>query len=402
MWKNKNVWIVMIGELVVDVGLWLGVIGNLEFLQRHVPSDFLKSVILFLGIFASVLISPLAGKLIDRYKKKTILIYSGLGRIISVFIMFLALYYDSIFLMIVFLICIQISAAFYLPALQSLIPMIVEENQLLTANGVYMNLATIARVLGTALAGIMLLSMSLFTLYMFSLIAYILIFLTTFLLNVNEEEQSEEETEESDDKRSSFKEVLPIIKDLPNVVVALALVLVPFSFIGGFNLVVIEISEIQNDPTIKGILYTVEGICFMAGAFIIKRFSTKQNFTQILFASAFIISIVHMTLFFADMRIPTIISFAIFGLCVGAFFPVSATLFQTEVPKKFHGRFFSFKSMVDRVIFQGALLASGLFLDIIGLQKMVFIFGITGLLLVGYLMLWRSKSTIPIPKEKSV
>lgn len=70
MWKNKNVWIVLSGEFVAGLGLWFGIIGNLEFMQKNVPSDFMKSLILFTGLLAGVLVGPLAGRLIDSCSKK--------------------------------------------------------------------------------------------------------------------------------------------------------------------------------------------------------------------------------------------------------------------------------------------------------------------------------------------
>ncbi len=54
MWRNKNIWIVLIGEFIAGLGLWLGILGNLEFMQKYVPSDFMKSVILFIGLLAGV------------------------------------------------------------------------------------------------------------------------------------------------------------------------------------------------------------------------------------------------------------------------------------------------------------------------------------------------------------
>ena len=36
MWRNKNVWIVLIGEFIAGLGLWLGILGNLEFMQKYV------------------------------------------------------------------------------------------------------------------------------------------------------------------------------------------------------------------------------------------------------------------------------------------------------------------------------------------------------------------------------
>ena len=65
MWKDKNVILIFIGEFIAGIGLWLGIIGNLEFMQKHVPSDFVKSLILFSGLLASVIVSPIVGKWID-------------------------------------------------------------------------------------------------------------------------------------------------------------------------------------------------------------------------------------------------------------------------------------------------------------------------------------------------
>ena len=45
MWRNKNVWIVLIGEFIAGLGLWLGILGN-RIYAKYVPSDFMKSVIL--------------------------------------------------------------------------------------------------------------------------------------------------------------------------------------------------------------------------------------------------------------------------------------------------------------------------------------------------------------------
>lgn len=80
MWRNKNVWIVLIGEFIAGLGLWLGILGNLEFMQKYVPSDFMKSVILFIGLLAGVLVGPMAGRVIDQYEKKKVLLYAGFGR----------------------------------------------------------------------------------------------------------------------------------------------------------------------------------------------------------------------------------------------------------------------------------------------------------------------------------
>ncbi|MCT8139404.1 MFS transporter [Anaerobacillus sp. CMMVII] len=393
MWKNRNVWILLCGELIAGIGLWTGIIGNLEFLQQHVPSDFLKSLILFTGLLAGVAVGPLAGRMIDSYSKKKVMIYASFGRMLSVLFMFLAIEFGSVWWMICFMIAIQLSAAFYFPALQALIPIVVEEKDLLQMNGAHMNMTTISRIIGTALAGVMLVFVSLYSLYLASFVAYGFLLLTTFLLSVEEDKQLTS-AEKKDKKAVSFKEVIPVLRGLPIAMTALILTIIPMLFLGGFNLMVIAISELQQDPTIKGLIYTVEGTFFMLGAFLVKRIADKVNPTILMFVITGVVALIHLSLYFADIKLLALTSFGLFGLAIGFFFPITATIFQTKVPKEFHGRFFSFRSMLDRVMFQVVLLATGLFLDTLGFRNMVLVFGTVSLVLVTFFAIKHYKAPL--------
>jgi MFS transporter, DHA3 family, macrolide efflux protein len=380
MWKNRNVWIVLLGEFIAGLGLWTGIIGNLEFMQEKVPSDFMKSLILAAGLLAGIIVGPIAGKITDQSRKKTVMLFSGLGRMFSVLFMFMAIYTGSIWWMVLFMISIQISAAFYFPALSSAIPLIVNEKELMQMNGVHMNVGTLARVLGTALAGAMLVVMPLLMLYLASLIAYFILFIFTFFLNIDEE-IGLNASKNNQEEKTGFKEVLPVVRGIPIVLMTLILTLVPVLVIGGFNILVINISEIQSDPSIKGIIYVSEGIAFMVGAFFVKQLSRKWTEYSIMFLFSFIIGFMQLSLYFADLKVMTIISFSIFGFAVGCFFPTASTIFQTRIPKEYHGRFFSFRNMLDRISFQVVLLGTGFLLDFVGLQKMMILFGILSLTL---------------------
>lgn len=374
MWRNRNVWIILCGELIAGLGLWMGIIGNLEFMQEKVPSDLMKSVIMAIGLLAGILVGPIAGRITDQKRKKTVMVYAGLGRMVSVLFMFIALYTGSIVWLIAFMISIQIAASFYFPALQAAIPLIVDGKELLRMNGVHMNVATIARILGTSLAGILLVIMSLFMLYVSSFIAYFLLFLFTLFLKIDEpDKQSGQSSLKS---KGSFKEVLPVIKGLPVVLMTLILSLVPLLFLGGFNLMVIKISEIHADQLIKGIIYSAEGIAFMLGALAVKKMSERWSPYSIMFFFSLIVGFAQISLFFVDSKIVAVIAFAVVGFSVGCFYPTAATIFQTKMPKEFHGRFFSFRSMLERVMFQVVLLGTGFLLDLVGLRIMAVIFGI--------------------------
>jgi MFS transporter, DHA3 family, macrolide efflux protein len=374
MLRNKNVWILLTGEFIAGLGLWLGITGNLEFMQEKLPSDFLKSLLLAAGLLAGIAVGPYAGRLTDQASKKTVMLLAGFVRAISVIFMLIALTTGSIWWMLIFLVLLQISAAFYFPALQAALPLIVAEKDLLQLNGIHMNVSTLSRIIGTAVAGILLVILPLSMLYIASLVAYIVLFILTFFLDIDETKDSQPAKKNLSEK-TSFNAVFPIIKGLPIVLMTLIMTLVPVLFLGGFNLVVINISELQDSSAIKGWIYAAEGISFMLGAFFIKLISDRSSPYIILFACSFLVGGSQLLLYLAHIPVLTIVAFALFGFAVGCFFPTAATIFQTKVPKEFHGRFFSFRNMLDRITFQVVLLISGFLLDLIGLQLMCVLFG---------------------------
>lgn len=397
MWNNKNVWIILIGEFIVGLGLWAGIIGNLQFMTNLVPSDFHKSIIITIGILAGFLVGPLAGKLIDRFPKKTVLIWSSVLRIISVIFMFIAIRFDSVIWMVIFLIVLQIAAAFFMPAMQAIVPLVVSAEHLLTMNAWHMNVRTISRIIGTAAAGFMVSVLPLIWLYIASIVMYVAMLLCTFSLSIPEDRSATKEKQ-----NGSFKDVLPMLTTTPVVMMAFCLAIIPTLFLGSFNLVIINIVELQQNPSISGLLYTVEGIGFMAGAFLVKRITHFIPLKPLLFSISFGIGLLDFTLLFAHISWAPLVTFGLFGFAVGCFFPTMMTIFQLEIPKTHHGRFFSFRNMFDSVLFQVVLLSTGGLLDLVGLQLMGIIFGCISLSLTLFFVFYVNKQAKKIHPPETV
>lgn len=196
-------------------------------------------------------------------------------------------------------------------------------------------------------------------------------------------------------EKGGFKEVLPMLKEQPVVLMTLVLMLIPTLFLGSFNLVIMKISEIHQSTTISGLLYTVEGIGFMLGAAGLKYIADRVNLGTLLFGLAFIIGFMELLLLLADSTFFALLTFGLFGFSVGCFFPTTMVIFQKQVPKAFHGRFFSFRNMIDSVVFQIVLLSTGMMLDFIGLNGMGLVFGIISLsLTISFLLFSKKKNVI--------
>ncbi|MBP1964585.1 MFS transporter [Paenibacillus aceris] len=389
--RNRTFVFMMIGEAIQGAGIWTSIIANLQFMQSHVPSDLGKSLILMCGLFLGVLISPQAGVWADRFDKKKILFISGLFRCLAPIIMFAALYYQSVAIMLLSVIIMQLAATVYMPTVQAALPSVVPASDLLRANSINFNVITIARIGGTAAAGILVSVMNLYTVYALSLVFYvILVMLITQLKIPNRADSAAAKKQE----KIRFSELFLLIRQEPSILIALINSGIITLFLGGFNLLVLKFSQIQHKPELMGWIYSLEGTSILIAGLFAKRVIGMRNLvtSSTLFMLLFAFSFAGMS--FSESSFAVLGSFVLFGCAVAFFFPMISTLFQIKVPKDVQGRFFSFRGMLDRVMFQLALLATGACLDWFGIS--------TFLLTLAVLTIISGILTLLFAKRKSV
>jgi MFS transporter, DHA3 family, macrolide efflux protein len=388
--RNKNLIIVLASQLIFQLALWIGLIGNLQFLQKNVDSHLLQAVFLVAGSVFSVLIGPYAGRLIDGIAKKKILLMVSIMRVVSVGFMFVALFTDSVWWMLAYSIGVSCSASFFEPALQATIAQVTDKEHLIAANSLNLNIVTLARIFGATLGGLILAITSLFSLYSISFLAFLLVFIITFLLKI----ENDDGLVRRERKKVEFRQIFPLISKQFDIKMILFLSIIPIIFISGFNLFVVKISTIQHNPSIKGILYAVEGISLILSSTIVNRLIHNKNQIYFLLFSSFSIALTQFVLSFSSVPLFSIIAFCLFGFSYGVFNPVANTFSQETVSKDYHGRFFAFKSMIERTIMQISMVTIGFLLDILGFNKVVIILGSLSFILVSIL------TVIYVSKEK--
>jgi MFS family permease len=126
--------------------LWLGEIFTqipinlLNFLLILIIFDVTKSNTAVAGIVLSftvpaVFFGILAGVYIDRWNKKTVLLASNISR--AVLLILLAIFHKNVIVIYTISFIIGIITQFFIPAESPIIPLIVEEEQLLSANALF-------------------------------------------------------------------------------------------------------------------------------------------------------------------------------------------------------------------------------------------------------------------------
>ncbi|EST52721.1 MFS transporter [Brevibacillus panacihumi W25] len=362
LWKNRTFLLLMTGEVVAGAGIWIFILANLQFMQGLIPSDTLKAFVLMSGLAVSILLSPKAGVIIDTYDKRKVLIISSWVRCISPVLMLPAIAYDSLIWMIIALIVMQSSAAFYFPTLQSSLPAILTKDELLKANSAYLNISTLSRIFGTAAGGILVAAFSLSQLYLFSLVAYVVLAGITFFVQIPHVQQSQQR------EKIEFREVLTASRKDPAIFVGLINSGLITLFLGGVNLMILNFSSIQGEPQLMGWIFAAEGISILIGGLLAKRWIGGRNLVSSSTLMLFFFAVSQFGMTFVDNKVMVLASFAFFGFIVAFFFPVTTTIFQKRLPQNQHGRFFSFKSMLDRSFFFLALAITGASLDLLGLS----------------------------------
>ena len=374
--KNKNLSIVLGSQLVFQMGIWFGTIGNLQFLQQHIESHTLQAFFLVIGGIVGVMIGPYAGRYIDVTSKVKVLRLVGLMRITSVIAMLIAIYTGSIYWMVVYSIGIGCSASFFNPTIQTILPSIVDKDDLITVNAININIITLSRIFGAVLAGLLLTIAPLYVLFIIALIAYITLYFINFLLSIPDNLKLNNKK-----VKTKFKEIFPIILKNHAIKTVLVLSIIPLIFISGFNLFVIEVGK-GKPGFIMGILYFVEGSSILiAGIFIKKIIKKYQKQVLILLFACGLMGGAQLLLSLTNLYI-TVLAFGLFGLAYGMFNPLLYTYSQQKVPSDIHGRFFSFKTMIDRTIMQLCLVLIGFLLDKIGYNSLMMLLGLCTFTLV--------------------
>lgn len=374
LWRNRTFLLLMTGEVVAGAGMWISIIANLQFMQSLIPSDTVKGLILMSGLVVSILLSPKAGVIIDMHDKRKIMMLASIVRCLSPVFMFPALAYDSLLWMVVSLVVMQGSAAFYFPTVQASLPAILSKDELLKANSAYLNISTLSRIGGTAIGGVLVASMDLAMLYVCSIIAYVVLAVVTLFLRIPQI------TSRRLAEKVEFREVLTIARQDPALFVGLINNGLITLFLGGVNLMILNFSELQQEPQLMGWIYMAEGLSIFVGGLLAKRWIGGRNLVSSSTIMLVFFAISQYGMSVADNRVMVLASFSVFGFVVAFFFPVIATIFQKRLPAHQQGRFFSFKSMLDRSFFLIALGVTGVCLDLLGLSGYLICIGTLTLL----------------------
>ncbi len=342
----------------------------------------------------AVLFGSLAGVFVDRWSKKVVLVSSNIWRGILVLLIPALLWFTDNWqpvgvLPVGFLIILGVTflvstlTQFFAPAEQSAIPLIVKEQDLLSANSLYTTTMMASVIVGFAVGEPVLALADKLWIQLGGngglgkeiLVggSYAIAGLILFLLQTNEKPHPPET--EFPHVFSDLREGLRYLQENHRVRNALLQLIILFSVFAALTVLAVRMAEII--PNMKasqfGFLLAFAGVGVAVGATILGQFGQRFSYKQLSFCGCIgmTVSLIGLSLFTTQL-LPVLLFIALVGV-FGALVAIPMqTAIQTETPPAMRGKVFGLQNNVINIALSLPLALAGIAETFIGLKAVFF------------------------------
>jgi hypothetical protein len=338
----RNLWY---GQVVSELGDWLNSIAIYALILKLSDSGMAMAGAMMAKLLPIVLVSPIAGVVVDRVSRKNVMIISDLLRCVVVLGFLLVEDQGSLWLVYA-LVIVEISlSGFFEPARSAIIPSLVPKQDLVTANALSGSTWSVMLAFGAALGGGIV--------YLFGIKIAFMLDASTFLLSawfISKIPHQEKSAKNDSQKQSGYKEFTDAMRYLlaEPMVLVLSLLKAGLAVAGGImTLIPLMASQILSiSPSLGiGILYSARGLGAAMGPILVKRiFGETASVLQWAIAGAFLLK-AFSYIFIAYSHSLWTLSLGVglatlFGSIIWVF---SSALIHLSAPDHYLGRVFSFE-----------------------------------------------------------
>lgn len=357
---------------------------------RLTGSPFVLGLITFASLIPSLVLAPFAGSLVDRYNKFNIFISTQIVLMLQAGTLALMVwldYYNIAWIGILSLVQGLVNSL-DVTARQSLVVNFVEKKEDLP-NAIALNSSMFngARLVGPALAGIILSSFGENVCFFLNFLTYIavLICLSLMKIKLKPVEKSKENI------WFDLKEGFNYLKNSPNIsslillMAASSLIIIPFTTF----LPVFAKDIFNGDATTFSWFESVGGLGALMGAVYMATLKSTRNFIKIIIRSSFTLSLSVLGLALSPSLIMALLFTGTAALGLMSQNSSINTYLQTHTPDKMRGRTMSYYIMAFQGVLPIGTLLMGYLAHKIGTTTIVALEGMAGVLVMISFILYR-------------
>ena len=338
----RNLWY---GQVVSELGDWLNSIAIYALILKLSDSGMAMAGAMMAKLLPIVLVSPIAGVVVDRVSRKTVMIVSDLLRCVVV-LGFLLVEDRDVLWLVYALVIVEISlSGFFEPARSAIIPSLVPKEYLVTANALSGSTWSVMLAFGAALGGVIV--------YLFGIKVAFILDAGTFILSawfLSKIPSQKKSTKKDLSKQTGYQELVDAMRYLraEPMVLVLSLLKAGLAVAGGImTLIPLMASQLLSGSLSLGIgiLYSARGLGAALGPILVKRiFGETASVLQWAIAGAFFLKAFSYIFIAYSHNIWTLslgVAFAtLFGSIIWVF---SSALIHLSAPDHYLGRVFSFE-----------------------------------------------------------
>ena len=268
----RNLWY---GQVISDLGNWVNSIALYALILQLTGSGMAMAAAMMAKLLPMVVVSPLAGVVIDRMDRKNILIASDVLRCLTVLGFLMVDGKEDLWLVYTLTLLEVALSGFFEPARSAILPSLVPRNHLVTANALSGATWSVMLALGAALGGFVVSLLGIRTAFILDAITYLVS--AGFIIRISSPGKKSEEPV-ANNVGSGFKGLVEGGRYLlaQPIVLALALLKSGVAIKGGImTLVPLFAHRAWSDPAAVsmgvGVMYSCRGIGAAIGPIMTKK-----------------------------------------------------------------------------------------------------------------------------------
>jgi len=329
------------GQCISMIGTWIQATA-----QQWLVYTLTKSALLLglLGVaqFGPVMcLSLFAGVFIDRYPKKRLIMLTQISLMLQAFILALLVWSGHVTYWSVLILATVLGLVNTLdqPTRQSFIPELVERKDLRSAIGLNSAIFNVARMIGPALAAVLMTKYGAGPLFFLNGISFIPVIIGLYSIKTKPHEHKSVQTK----VLAEIYEGLTYIRQSPRLLSAVLSTLAVGTFVMNFNIIIpLYAAEVLNQGVNGyGLLLSATGAGSFIGALLVASWAKGNPKLSLLFGSALMVSLLLMVVEPIHSLSLAVVTFTIIGFFNILFMTTANSTLQINSSEQFRGRVMS-------------------------------------------------------------
>jgi len=377
----RNFQLYMSGQSISLIGTWMQRMAVSWLVYEMTHSAFMLGLVAFASRIPMMFLSPYAGAFVDRHSRYRTLLVTQVASMIQagLLALFVLINHYNILLIILLSIMLGVINSFDAPSRQSLMIVLVQNKEDLP-NAIALNstMVTLARLVGPAVAGILLSTVGEGICFLINFLSFFAVITTLLLMKLKVPPRVKHKEHIWENLRQGFI-YLKTNTGLRNAILLMALlsfIIMPYT-----NLLPIYAKSVfKGDVSTFGWLNAISGLGAMFGAVYVARLRTTTNLLKVIIGAGLLISI-SLCLF----SYCTNLRLSLFLILLGeagllTFIAATNTYLQTNVEEKMRGRVISYYVMAFGGMLPLGSLVVGLLAHITSAPFTILTEGLTGMI----------------------